>query len=465
MALSSIPFLFGALPPFLLLYFFSKPKLRIYEIFAFSLWFYYVNDPHHVLHILVIFAVHYVLSMIMERSIPFVRKTALIIGIVGDVGILFFYKYLSFFTQSLNRIFKLHVQVEDHGMIVGLSFLTFTLISYLVDVYRKDVRVPGNPVQFADYILLFPKILMGPIVRYADVSDSLNEPRIKADDIGPGAKRFMAGFCQKVILADNLALLVSQSGTGDVAHATVAALWLGSIAYSLQLFFDFSGYSDMAIGLAEMLGFKFKENFNFPYCCKSFTDFWRRWHISLSEWFRDYIYIPLGGSRKSLPRNILNLLIVWLLTGIWHGVGCAFIVWGFVYFVMYLIKPKRLKPFAGIVWRIVTLLIVNFNWVLFRHEEISEGIQYCLGMTGIYYHNALFAASDVRLLREFGLYLVLGIVFSIPIEKFLIGKICKNRAASNVTSIVLPIIYAALFIWALSFSMLGFHNPFMYRKF
>lgn len=471
MALSSIFFIFGALPIFLIFYFSLKPKFRIYGILAFSIWFYYVNDPKQLKYMLAIILWNYVLSLIIAHGSPHFRKTFLVLGIISNTGILFFYKYLSFTYDIVNRVWGLNIQAEVHDSMIGLSFFTFTLISYLVDVYQKKVSVPENPVKFADYILMFPKLLMGPIVRYEEIADALNAPKIKANDLGIGAKRFMAGFCKKMIIADNLALLVKQiNSVGDFSHATVASLWIGSIAYSLQLFFDFSGYSDMAIGMGRMLGFRFKENFNFPYCCNSFTDFWRRWHISLSQWFRDYVYIPLGGSRRSLWRNILNLLIVWILTGIWHGAGYTFIVWGLVYFVMlvierYMVRPNQLNRIGKWIWRIVTLLIINFNWVLFSHAEIKEGIQYCLGMIGIYYKNAYFAPADSRSLREFGLYIVLGIIFSIPIEKMFVEKISKNRMASNATAIVLPIVYIAIWIWALSFSVLGFHNPFMYQKF
>lgn len=255
-----------------------------------------------------------------------------------------------------------------------------------------------------------------------------------------------------------------------MAHASVAALWIGAAAYSLQLFFDFSGYSDMAIGLAQMLGFHLKENFKYPYCCKSVTDFWRRWHISLSEWFRDYVYIPLGGSRRSVCRNILNLLVVWVLTGIWHGTGLAFVAWGLVYFFMlvlerYVIKPQRLgKPLAA-VWRVVTLMVVNFNWVLFSHSSLRAGLRYCTRMVGVYGFTEWANMTDVRILREYGVYLLLGIVFSMPAAEAVRGKLGKTLPGQRVLKIVMPVAYLAVFLWGLSFVLLGFHNPFMYQQF
>lgn len=367
MALSSISFVFGALPIFLILYFFSKPQYRIYEILVFSAWFYYVNDPQRLKYMIALIIANYLISLAISYNKARIGKIAFIIGILGNVGVLFLYKYFSFTVNVINQVGNLQIQTKERGMMVGLSFFIFSLISYLADVYRNDITAPRNPVKFADYILMFPKILMGPIVRYSDIAGSFDELKLQPDDIGTGSKRFLEGFFKKIIVADNLAILVSQvNSSTDYSNITVMSLWIGSIAYSLQLFFDFSGYSDMAIGMARMMGFRFKENFNYPYSCASFTDFWRRWHISLSEWFRDYIYIPLGGSRNTTIRNIINLLIVWLLTGIWHGAGYAFICWGLVYFFMllierYIVKPKRLNRCTGLLWRIITLLVVNFN--------------------------------------------------------------------------------------------------------
>lgn len=471
MALSSIFFLFGILPIFLIIYYLSKPGARIYELLIISIWFYYVNDPSRLKWMIAIIVLNYFLSIAIAYFTGWKKKLVLILGILGDTGILFVYKYLGFSAIVINQLLGFNLQVSECEMMAGLSFFTFTLIAYLADVYKCQITVPKNPVKFADYILMFPKIIMGPIVRYSDIEETLNNTEIKVDDIGSGARRFMSGFFKKVIIADNLALLVSEvNELVDVKGATVAALWIGAIAFSLQLFFDFSGYSDMAIGLARMLGFKFRENFNYPYCCSSFTDFWRRWHISLSEWFRDYIYIPLGGSRGTFISNIFNLFVVWLLTGIWHGAGYAFIAWGLIYFIMllverYIIKPKRLNKVCGILWRIFTLIVVNFNWVLFSHGDLGEGINYCLGMVGIHTGNRLFSVADVRLLREYGLYLILGFVFSMPIEKIIVDKTDSNKKASDTVAIILPVIYVLLFLWALSFSMLGFHNPFMYQQF
>lgn len=473
MSLSSIPFLFGALPIFLLLYYLSKPKFRIYELLAFSAWFYYVNEPDRLKFIIALILANYVIAICIwyfkQNLKIMLSKSALIVGIVGNTLLLFVYKYLTFTVGVVNASLGSNLVTKDRALLVGQSFFTFAIISYLVDVYTDKCRVQKNVIKFADYILMFPKIIMGPIARYADMENDFESLELKLSDIGMGAKRFMCGFCKKTILADNLALLVSEVNI-NFSNNSIVALWIGSIAYSLQLLFDFSGYTDMAIGMAQMLGFHIKENFNYPYCCKSFTDFWRRWHISLSEWFRDYIYIPLGGSRKLFIRNLFNLLIVWVLTGIWHGAGYAFIAWGLVYFLMlvlerYIIKPNRLGMVGSILWRIVTLLIINFNWVLFSHEGLKTGLNYCLQMIGLYHKNDLMVATDIRLLREYGLYLLLGIVFTTPIAKLLEFKVESENRLKSISAIVIPILYLLALMWGMSFVMLGFHNPFMYQQF
>ena len=451
------------------MFYFTQPKLRLYIVLAFSVAFFCFNnsDPKSIWLMLLLLAANYFLSVGINRTKTKLRKTLLILGILGNVSVLIIYKYTGFLGEIIGKELPLSPQI----MMVGISFTTFTMISYLVDVYMEKTEVPGNPAKFACYGLLFPKILMGPIVRYNDYDKDLEPHSIGIDDVGNGAKLFMAGFVKKVLIADSLYPLINQvnSIAEPGKNATVISLWLGAIAYSLQLFFDFSGYSDMAIGLARMLGFKFKKNFDHPYACNSFTDFWRRWHISLSEWFRDYIYIPMGGSQCSKGRNIFNLFVVWLLTGIWHGAGYGFIVWGLVFFVMlviekYIVRPKNLKRIPAFLWRIFTLLIINFNWVIFSHGKLRDGIEYCLGMVG-FYNNVFVARTDVRLLREFGIFLILGILFSIPIEKLITKKIDGKAGITNVMTIALPILYTVAFIWALSYALLGFHNPFLYQQF
>lgn len=475
MSLSSISFVFGALPIFILIYYISKPQFRIYELLLFSIWFYCVNEINlvGVGYAIGIIAINYLLSVLINhfRGKPVISRICFIAVIVLDAGALFYYKWYGFSLDVIYNITGIYFSRHSIIGVVGISFFTFSLISYVSDVYHKKCSVPKNPVNIYIYILMFPKILMGPIVRYSDISHEIEHSSISAKDIGIGAKRFMIGFCKKTIIADNLAMLVNEiNGSFNLFDTTVTALWIGAIGYSLQLFFDFSGYSDMAIGLAQMFGFHFQENFNYPYMCKSFNDFWKRWHISLSRWFRDYIYIPLGGSKCSAMEHIFHLFIVWLLTGMWHGTGYTFITWGLVYFVFlviekYLVKPDYLNGIPKAIWRIITLLIVNFNWVLFSHDSITEGLKYCSGMVGLSGHLQLINTNDIRYFREYGIYLAFAVLFSMPIVPWLKKKLLSKPQTKTIATIIISIMYLIAFLWGVSFVLLGFHNPFIYQQF
>ena len=391
-------------------------------------------------------------------------------GIAGTVFLLFYYRYMNFSLGLIGAVLNVGVwQRGDEGTPLGLSFITFSIISYIADCYNGKVTFQKNPVKLANYILMFPKVIMGPIERYVDLETGIEHPEISLDNAGMGIRRFILGFCKKIIIADNLAVMVNQIQAGnDFANTSVMVLWLGSIGFSLELYFDFSGYSEMAIGIAQMLGYKFKENFNYPYCACSITDFWRRWHISLSSWFRDYIYIPLGGSRCSWKRNVLNLFIVWLLTGLWHGASFAFILWGLSYFAFllierYIIKPDKRRFMVRVFWRVVTLLVINFNWVIFHIPSWRAGFSYCKAMIGVgnnYFVNGAF----YRYLREYSIYMVLGVIFATPLVSKIASRLEKHDKY-GITVIIYPVVVCIIFIWALSFSMLGVHNPFIYQQF
>ncbi len=283
----------------------------------------------------------------------------------------------------------------------------------------------------------------------------------------------MLGFCKKVILANNLSIIADGifGMRDEITDLNPLLLWLGALSFSLQIFYDFSGYSDMALGLGKMFGFTFEENFNYPYTAKSVTEFWRRWHISLGRWFRDYVYIPLGGSRVSVFRHLINLLIVWSLTGIWHGANYTFIAWGLGYFVLLVIEKYFVKPEArnniwltGI-WRVITLICVNFGWVIFRSERLSSGIKYCMGMIGVFRVPIAIDALVIKYLREYGIYIILGIIFATPIAQFVSNKTDKSENMGIIKACVIPVCYGIAFIWAVSFLILGAHNPFIYFNF
>lgn len=399
------------------------------------------------------------------------RKLLLAASVLYNLGILFVFKYLGFSINIINILFQQNFSVWEIALPVGISFYTFQAMSYVVDVYRGTADAQHNILNLALYISLFPQLVAGPIVRYHSVAAQIQNRNLDLGSFGDGAKRFMRGFCKKVILANNLADAADFYFGNQPAGNSVLGAWIGSICFSLQIFYDFSGYSDMAIGLGKMLGFTFEENFNYPYMAGSVTDFWRRWHISLSTWFRDYVYIPLGGSKVPAHRHICNMAVVWVLTGIWHGAAFSFAAWGFFYFAALVIEKYFIKPdrstnriFHG-TYRILVLLYVNFGWVIFRAEGLRSGIKYGLSMLGFYYKNPFYDPQAIRILREYGAFLILGLLFLAPAACW--GRVAAKRIrhVAIIEKYIVPIGYLVGFLWAVSFLVLGAHNPFIYFNF
>jgi len=367
------------------------------------------------------------------------------------LGLLFVFKYLGF----TMRIFGL--PAPSIALPIGISFFTFQAMSYVIDVYRRRAAAERDILNVALYISFFPQLVAGPIVRYNTIAGQIARRRVTWEKFGQGAQRFMAGFCKKVLLANNLALIAEPAFAAAPEERSLALAWLGAVGYSLQLYYDFSGYSDMAIGLGRMFGFTFEENFNYPYLSKTCTEFWRRWHISLGQWFRDYVYIPLGGSRAGTPRCVFNLFAVWALTGIWHGANYTFIAWGLLFFALlcaekWIFRPQGwTNPAAVFLWRVLTLFCVVCSWVLFNSPTLSSALAYCAGLIGIGV-NGLLGVTARRLLREHGVFFLAGLLFSVPVARRL------PRAAAF-------FLQAAAFLWAVSFVVLGSHNPFIYFNF
>lgn len=474
MVFSSLFFTFYFLPAVMMLYFLAKETYRNYVLLAASLLFYAYGEPRFVFVMIASIVVNYGLAVLIalkkEESRKGLARNLLILAIIVNVGILFVFKYLDLAITSCNMILNTNLPIREIALPIGISFFTFQSLSYVIDVYRGTVQVQKNPFYLALYISFFPQLIAGPIVRYSDIEKQLTNRTCTLEGFADGAKRFLLGFCKKVILANNLAAAAVSMFDKD-AEITVPLLWLGSICYSLQIFYDFSGYSDMAIGLGKMFGFQFNENFCYPYISKSISEFWRRWHISLGQWFRDYVYIPLGGSRVSVPRHIVNLFIVWILTGIWHGARYTFIAWGIGYFILlviekYIVKPEERKsPFLSEWWwRFITLLCVNFGWVIFNADSLKSGIRYCLAMLGGYDTPCAVNADMFRYLREYGIFIVTGIIFATPIMELFRKKVKQERLC-NVIAVTTPFVYGFLFLWAVSFLILGAHNPFIYFNF
>lgn len=475
MVFSSLVFTFIFLPIVVVLYYLCKEKYRNYILLIASLAFYAYGEPQFVFVMLASIVANYYCAVWIDKAkITNSTKTArniLVLNIIFNIGTLFIFKYLDFSASLISRVF--HIDIASFGIAlpIGISFFTFQALSYVIDVYRGTVKVQKNPLFVALYISFFPQLVAGPIVRYSTIEEQIAHRNITADGFAEGVRRFFLGFGKKVILANNLSNIAVEVMSKSGTDTNPLLLWMGTICYGLQIFYDFSGYSDMAIGLGKMFGFEFEENFNYPYMASSATDFWRRWHMSLSRWFRDYVYIPLGGSRVKIPRQILNLFIVWLLTGIWHGAQLTYVVWGLVYFVLlllerYVIKlEKRKSPIFKFAWRIITLLAINFAWVLFNSGGLGSAMRYCLGMIGFYHVSWAVDTDIIVYIREYWFYLACGFLFTTPIAKICGQKLDENEIIGKILSVVRPLAYGLIFIWAVSFLVLGAHNPFIYFTF
>ena len=472
MVFSSLYFTFFFLPLVIILYYLAKEEFRNYILLVASLYFYAYGEPKFIFIMLISICANYGVAIwinAVKKNYIF-SKNLLIADVVMNIGILYIFKYLNFTVKISDYFFKTTFELKDIALPIGISFFTFQALSYVIDVYRGTVKVQKNPLYLALYISFFPQLIAGPIVRYSTIEEQITHRICNPDQFAEGIRRFLLGFAKKVILANNLSLVAVEVFNSSFSVANPMVLWIGSICYSLQIFYDFSGYSDMAIGLGKLFGFNFEENFNYPYISKSVTEFWRRWHISLGQWFRDYVYIPLGGSRVSISRNIINMFIVWILTGIWHGANYTFIVWGLGYFVLLVIEKyfikfeKRKSKVFAIIWQIITLVCVNFGWVIFYSASIKSGLKYCIAMMGYYRPSFVIDASVIRYAREYGFFIILGILFSTPLMRIIKEKIYQTRVA-NVAVVAVPIAYGFVFLWAVSYIILGAHNPFIYFNF
>ncbi len=410
MVFSSNEFLFFYLPLSLILYFFVPTKFRNLALFLVSLVFYGWEKPIYLLIMLFIIAINYVFGYLIDKAgeNKDLRKRMLIIGVAINLATLGFFKYVDFILENLASIPVLDF-IEPIGVAlpIGISFYTFQSMSYIVDVYRGTSMVQKKIVNFGAYVSMFPQLIAGPIVRYSDVDKELNERKTTLNESADGARRFVVGLAKKVLLADTAGALWEHINSIPREQASVLLLWLGIILYSFQIYFDFSGYSDMGIGLGKILGFHFPENFNYPYISKSITEFWRRWHMTLSSWFKEYVYVPLGGNRKGTARLVVNLLAVWLLTGLWHGASWNFVLWGLYYFVILVVEKlflgKYLEKLPSFFSHTYSIVLIIFGWLIFYFKPGFGGFgalsTYFMGMVGglgIPFVNGEFAYTVVR---------------------------------------------------------------------
>lgn len=466
MVFSSTIFLCVYLPLVLLGYYICPKKGRNLFLLIVSLVFYAWGEPKYVFLMIFSILVNYIFGRLMDKHRENKKrlKLMLVLSVVIDIGLLSVFKYTDFIITNVNAIFGANFDLLNIALPIGISFYTFQAMSYTIDVYRNDVRVQKNLIDFGMYITMFPQLIAGPIVRYADVQDQLAERSVTTVDFSEGVMRFVVGLGKKVLLANQMGAVWSEIYAlgGDVS-ALMA--WTGAIAYTFQIYFDFSGYSDMAIGLGRMFGFKFPENFRYPYQSVSITDFWRRWHITLSTWFKEYLYIPLGGNRRGLARQALNLLIVWSLTGFWHGAGWNFVLWGLYYFVILFIEKlfllKALDKLPKFFRHVYALLLIIIGWVIFASDDVSVLLPFLGSMFGA---NGAVGGMDVYTLLTKAVLLIICCIASteLPKKLFLSATGAMNEKAAFTLKSVLTIALLALSMILLIGDS---YNPFLYFRF
>lgn len=465
MVFSSFTFLFIFLPLVLLTYFLAKKRqYRNVVLLVFSLIFYAWGEPVYVLLMLLSIIVNYFIALKIERRKKG-KKKWMIIDVIFNLGIIGFFKYGNFMIQNINSIFHSNIGEMNLALPIGISFYTFQVLSYVIDVYRKTVPAQKSMVNLGMYVTLFPQLIAGPIVRYETVAEEIENRKENFNEVVEGLKRFFIGLGKKVLIANQMALIADTIYGGDLEVTGTIALWLAAISYTLQIYFDFSGYSDMAIGLGRMFGFHFLENFNYPYIAKSITDFWRRWHISLSTWFRDYVYIPLGGNRVNKLKWLRNILVVWLLTGLWHGASWNFILWGVYYGVILIIEKvflgKLIEKLPKVLQHIYALFFIIIGWVIFRVEDFSQ-------MGIVLQKMFVWQASGIvdNIILNFDIfsslpYILVGIIGSIP----LLANIREKRRETTTYQVASSIWSFGVFILSICFLLVATYNPFIYFRF
>ena len=462
MLFSSITFLYYFLPIVLFVYFISPAKLRNLVLLISSIIFYAWGEPKYLVLMLVQVFFGWFFGLLIEkwrgRSLS---RLALILAIVIEIGVLMYYKYADFFIANSNSLLGTNIPLLRLALPLGISFYTFQILSYDMDLYGGSTKVQRNPLTFATYVTLFPQLIAGPIVRYVDVEKELQSRTHTVEQFASGAMRFVVGLGKKVLIANVLGEFVSiYKASGD---RSLLFVWLYAFAYALQIYFDFSGYSDMAIGMGRMFGFKFLENFNYPFTARSITDFWRRWHMSMATWFRDYVYIPLGGNRVKKARYIFNVMFIWFLTGFWHGAGWNFMLWGLYFGVLLLIEKlvlgKILEKLPKFVGHIYLILLLQLSWGIFDANSLTEALTNVTRMFGIG-TNGLWGPESLYYLRSYAVILILAIIGSTP----LVARLAK-KLPERALMVAEPLCILMILIMVTGFLADGSFNPFIYFRF
>ena len=463
MIFSSVTFLFLFLPITLLLYYLVPQKAKNTVLLLASLLFYAWGEPVYVILMLYSILLNYGMGLLMDR-VPRAKKEILAFTVIINLLMLGFFKYYGFLVENINALFRLNLPVRTLALPIGISFYTFQALSYDIDLYRGKFPVQKNLIKFATYITMFPQLIAGPIVRYEDVEAQMGPRKLSLARFGKGAVRFIIGLAKKVLLANLTGAVFDSIHASGAAVSTLSA-WIGAVSYTFQIYFDFSGYSDMAIGLGQMLGFNFVENFNYPYAAESVTDFWRRWHISLSTWFREYVYIPLGGNRVKVWKHIRNILVVWMLTGLWHGASWNFVLWGLYYGILLL-----LEKYVFLKWKlpsavryVFTMIFVIIGWVIFSADSVPQILTALSSMFG-FAENGFVDGTALYLLKSNAVLLLAAAFFSLPLLKKPLKRL-KESSAAAIYYLFGFIFLLAILSCSIAFLVTENYNPFLYFRF
>lgn len=463
MLFTSISFLYYFLPLVIILYFILPKKMRNVVLLIASIVFYYYGEPKYIYLMLAEILVAYIGAILIDK---YKKKSIFAVTIAIHIILLCIFKYTDFIIGNINAVFKSHISLLNLALPIGISFYTFQILSYVIDVYRGKVKVQKNILKLATYVMLFPQLIAGPIVRYETVEDELDNRKCDSEKFAYGVRRFTIGLAKKVLIANLLGELCNKFTMST--EKSILFYWIFAISYMLQIYFDFSAYSDMAIGLGRMFGFHFLENFDYPYISKSITEFWRRWHISLSSWFRDYVYIPLGGNRKGLAKQIRNILVVWMLTGIWHGASWNFVIWGLLFGVLLIIEKvflgKYLEKAPNFLRRLYVLFIVMISFVIFNASSMKEAITTVVGLFGA--NGEVFVNSyTLYYLKSYLVTIIIAIIGATPLLKNVIERISQKEQLKKVVNILEPVCIVVLLFVATAYIVDNSYNPFLYFRF
>ncbi len=482
MVFSSMVFLCGFLPLVLIIYYLCPGRFRNFFLLVASLFFYSWGEPKYIGIMLFSTVFDYcnglMLQYLESKGNQKGRKVVLTLSVIINLGIMCFFKYTDFLLESINQFTGSTIELLELALPIGISFYTFQTLSYTIDVYRHQGPVQKNILNFGMYVCLFPQLIAGPIVRYCDVVKDISGRKLKAQECAQGMQRFLIGLGKKVILANQIGMLWTEISQLPQSDLTISAAWLGALAYTFQIYFDFSGYSDMAIGLGMMFGFHFPENFQYPYQSVSISEFWRRWHITLGVWFREYLYIPLGGNRNGILRQIFNLLVVWFLTGLWHGAGWNFILWGLYFFVILLIEKlfllKEMEHWNRVGKHIYAFILIVIGWAIFACDNMELLMRYMKTMFGV----GAAWSNDISMYywRGYAVFVILLVLASLELPKKAARALCKKLAQgiNRQDAIVVEekICFGLMTVYSLvilllcvAFLVSGSYNPFLYFRF